>query len=84
VRITRVRKDPDRKGQVIVTFQIDATGGSGDYQCFCEGVALPGATRDRPSTRSGAIVEAYKVTSSDGQTVEKKFFFAARDFPPAT
>ena len=60
VRITRVRKDPDRPGQVIVTFQIDATGGSGEYQYSCEGVALAGATRDRPSGRSGAIVEAYK------------------------
>ena len=84
VRITRVRTDPDRPGQIIVTFQIDATGGSGKYQYFCEGVALAGAMRDRPSSRSGAIVEAYKVTSSDGQSVERKFFFAARDFPPTT
>ena len=79
-----MRTDPDRLGQIIVTFQIDATGGSGEYQYFCDGVALAGATRDRPSGRSGVIVEAYKVTSSDGQSVERKFFFAARDFPPAT
>ena len=79
-----MRNDSDRRGQVIVTFQIDATGGSGEYQYSCEGAALAGATRDRPSGRSGAIVEAYRVTSSDGQSVEKKFFFAARDFPPAT
>ncbi len=84
VSITRVRKDPDHPGQLIVTFQIAATGGSGDYQYSCDGVALSGATRDRPSGSSGVIVEAYKVTSSDGQTVEKKFFFAARDFPRAT
>jgi hypothetical protein len=84
VTIARVRKDPDRPGQVIVTFQIEATGGSGEYQYFCEGAALSGATRDRPSARSGAIVESYKVTSSDGQTVEKKFFFHSRDFPKAT
>ncbi len=84
VRITRVRADPDRPGQVIVTFQIDATGGSGEYQYFCDGVALVGATRDRPSGRSGAIVEAYKVTCSDGQSVERKFFFATRDFPAVT
>ncbi len=84
VTITRVRNDPDRKGRVIVTFQIDATGGSGEYQYVCEGAALSGATRDRPSAKSGAIVETYRVTSSDGQTREKKFFFAARDFPPVT
>ncbi|CAG0926343.1 hypothetical protein TFLX_00018 [Thermoflexales bacterium] len=84
VTVARVRKDPDRPGQIIVTFQIDATGGSGEYQYACEGVALSGATRDRPSTKSGAIVETYKVTSIDGQTVVKKFFFAARDFPNAT
>jgi hypothetical protein len=84
VTIARVRKDPDHPGQVIVTFQIEVTGGSGAYQYACEGTALSGPTRDRPSARSGAIVESYKVTSSDGQTAERKFFFAARDFPPVT
>jgi len=84
VRIARVRKNPDRPGQLVVSFQIDATGGSGDYQYFCEGVALSGSLRDRPSGSSGAIVESYKVTSSDGQTAEKKFFFSARDFPKPT
>jgi hypothetical protein len=83
VTITRVRKDPDRKGRVIVTFQIEATGGNGAYQYVCEGSALSGSLRDRPATSTGAIVETYKVTSSDGQTVEKKFFFAAKDFPKA-
>jgi hypothetical protein len=84
VSVARVRKDPDRPGQLIVTFQIDATGGSGEYEYACEGVALSGHLRDRPSASSGAIVESYKVTSSDGQTVAKKFFFRVRDFPPAT
>lgn len=84
VTIARVRKDPDRPGQVIVTFQIEATGGSGEYQYLCEGMALSGSLRDRQSAKSGAIVETYKVTSSDGQTVEKKFFFHSRDFPKAT
>ncbi len=84
VTITRVRKDSDHPGQVIVTFQISATGGSGEYTYFCENSPLSGPTRDRPSSTSGAIVESYKVVSSDGQTVEKKFFFRARDFPPAT
>ncbi len=79
--VARVRRDPDRPGQLIVTFQINATGGSGDYQYACEGVALNGASRDRPSGAAGAIVESYKVISSDGQTLEKKFFFNARDFP---
>ena len=84
VTIARVRKDPDRPGQVIVTFQIEATGGSGEYQYLCEGMALSGSLRDRQSAKSGAIVETYKVTSSDGQTVEKKFFFHSLDFPKAT
>jgi hypothetical protein len=84
VRVARVRKDPDRPGQLIVTFQIDATGGNGEYQYAAEGVILSGHLRDRPSASSGAIVETYKVSSSDGQTVVKKFFFRVRDFPPAT
>ncbi len=83
VTIARVHKDADWPQHVIVTFQIEATGGSGEYQYSCEGEALSGPTRDRQATRSGAIVESYKVTSSDGQTVEKKFFFAAHDFPSA-
>ncbi len=82
--ISRVRKDPDRPGQVIVTFQIAASGGSGEYEYYCEGDKLSGPTRDRPSTKSGAIVESYRVVSSDGQTSSKKFFFAARDFPHIT
>jgi len=84
VRIARVRQDPDRPGQIIVSFQIDATGGSGEYEYACEGIVLSGSLRDRRSAKSGAIVETYKVTSSDGQTVEKKFFFHSRDFPKAT
>ena len=84
VTVARVRKDPDRPNQLIVTFQIEVSGGNGEYQYFCEGAALSGPLRDRPSGRSGAIVESYKVTSSDGQTVEKRFFFASRDFPPVT
>jgi hypothetical protein len=84
VRIARVRKDLDRPGQLIVSFQIDATGGSGQYQYVCDGVVLSSSLRDRQSSKSGAIVETYKVTSSDGQTVEKKFFFHSRDFPKPT
>ncbi len=84
VTIARVRNDPNQKGRVIVTFQINATGGSGVYQYVCEGTALSGPTRDRPAAKSGAIVETYRVTSSDGQNVEKKLFFSARDFPPVT
>ena len=79
--VTRVRKDPDQPGQLIVTFQIDATGGSGEYEYAAEGVTMTGHLRDRPSASSGAIVETYKVSSSDGQTVVKKFFFRVRDFP---
>jgi hypothetical protein len=45
---------------------------------------LSGPTRDRPSGRSGPIIESYRVTSSDGQSVEKKFFFHPRDFPPVS
>ncbi len=84
VSIARVRADPNQPGQVIVTFQIEATGGSGGYQYLCDGTPLAGPLRDRPSSLKGNIVESYKVVSSDGQTVEKKFFFRPSDFPAAT
>ncbi len=84
VTVAHVRADPDHAGQIIVTFKIDATGGSGEYQYWCDGNPLAGPQRDRPSGRSGNIVEAYKVASSDGQVVEKKFFFRGGDFPAAT
>ena len=84
VSIARVRTDPNQQGQIIITFKIEVTGGSGEYQYWCEGSQLAGPLRDRPSTRTGNIVEAYKVISSDGQTVEKKFFFRSHDFPAAT
>jgi hypothetical protein len=82
VVIASLRADPDRPDNVIVTFRIEATGGSGEYEYSCEGAPVGGSTRDRPSARSGAIVETYRVMSSDGQSVEKKFFFHSRDFPP--
>ena len=62
VTIARVRKDPDRPKQLIVTFQIEATGGSGEYQYSCEGAALSGPTRDRlsdPIGRDRRIIQSH-------------------------
>ena len=84
VVIASVRADPDQPNNVIVTFRVEATGGNGEYQYFCEGTPFSGPTRDRLSGRSGPIIEAYRVASGDGQSVEKKFFFHPRDFPPTT
>ncbi len=83
VSIVDCRKDPNRAKGIILTFKIDAQGGSGVYTYVCEGQTLSGPMRERPSTRSGTIVESYRVTSSDGQTKAKKFFFPASEFPPA-
>ena len=81
VRLISCREDPDRHNGLILTFQIDATGGSGQYTYTREGQALPGPVSERPASRGGTIVDAYQVTSSDGQTLEKKFFFPAKSFP---
>jgi hypothetical protein len=81
VRLVSCRPNPDQRNGIILTFQIDATGGSGTYTYTCEGQPLAGPIRDRPATRHGAVVESYTVTSSDGQTKQRKFFFAASTFP---
>jgi hypothetical protein len=81
VRLVGCRKDPDRKNNVILTFEIDVTGGNGVYTYMREGETLDGSRCERAAGRNGSIVDAYRVTSGDGQSVEKKFFFASRDFP---
>lgn len=81
VQLIDCRKDPTRPNGIVLTFKINVTGGTGPYTYICEGQTLSGPQRDRPATRSGTIVESYTVTSSDGQILQKKFFFPASSFP---
>ena len=73
------RLDSSRAGGIILSIKITATGGSGVYRYYDEGKEVT-AFYDRPATKGSAVIISYRVTSSDGQSKETKFFFKASDF----
>ena len=79
VTIESCRLDPSRNGGVILTMRIDAQGGSGVYTYYREGQQVSRIS-DRPATKGTAVIDAYRVMSSDGQSVEEKFRFTGSQF----
>jgi hypothetical protein len=79
VNVASCKKDHDRPNGIIVTFQFNVVGGSTPYTYSHEGQTLSGPTFDRLATRSGPIIDNFAVTSSDGQTRQKKLFFSPKD-----
>lgn len=79
VNVAGCKKDHDRPNAIIVTFQFNVVGGTDPYTYVHEGETLAGPTFDRLATRSGPIIDGFSVTSSDGQTREKKLFFSPKD-----
>jgi hypothetical protein len=79
IQAIKCRKDSGRPNGIIVTIQINATGGSGVYTYSHEGETLSGAVYDRLATKSGAMIDSYRVQSSDGQVKEKKVFLSPKD-----
>ncbi len=79
VTIENCRLDPSREGGVILTMRIDAYGGSGVYTYYREGQQVA-RTSDRPATKGTAVIDAYRITSSDGQTTEQKLRFTGSQF----
>ncbi len=79
VTIESCRLDPSRAGGVILTMRIDAYGGSGMYSYYREGEQVPRIS-DRPATKGTAVIDAYRVTSSDGQSLEEKLRFPGNQF----
>ncbi len=73
------KNDPSRPNGIIVTFQFTVVGGNAPYTFLHDGQALSGPTFDRLATRSGPIIDTFAVTSSDGQTQQKKLFFSPKD-----
>ena len=73
------RLDPSRKGGIVLTFKIEATGGNGVYRYYDEDKEVT-AVYDRAATKGTAVIISYRVTSSDGQSKETKIFFKANDF----
>ena len=79
VSIVKCRLDPGREGGVILTLRIDAQGGNGAYTYFVENKPVK-QMFERPATKGGAVIDAYRIESGDGQTVERKERFAATTF----
>ena len=79
VRLDNCRLDSSRAGGIFLKFKIAATGGNGVYRYYDEGKEVA-AVYERPATKGGAVIISYRVTSSDGQSKDTKYFFKASDF----
>ncbi len=79
ISIAGCRLDPARDGGVILTMRFDATGGNGVYTYYRENQQVP-RTFERPATKGSAVIDAYRVTSGDGQSIERKERFTGAQF----
>jgi hypothetical protein len=79
VSIAGCQIDPSREGGVILSIRIDATGGNGVYTYYDEGQQVQ-RTFDRPATKGSAVIDAFRVTSGDGQTAQQKLRFTGDQF----
>ena len=79
ISIVGCRLDPTRDGGVILTLRFDATGGNGVYTYYREDQQVQ-RTFERPATKGTAVVDSYRVDSSDGQSTERKERFTGAQF----
>ncbi len=79
ISIVSCRLDPTRDGGVILTMRFDATGGNGVYTYYREDEQVP-RTFDRPATKGSAVIDAYRVDSGDGQSIQRKERFTGAQF----
>ncbi len=79
IGIVGCRLDPTRNGGVILTFRFDATGGNGVYTYYRENQPVP-RTFERPATKGTAVIDAFRVDSGDGQSVQRKVRFSSAQF----
>jgi hypothetical protein len=79
ISIVGCRLDPARQGGVILTIRFDATGGNGVYTYYREGEKVS-RTFDRPATKGTAVIDAYRVDSGDGQSIQRKERFSSAQF----
>ena len=79
IGIIGCRLDPSRKGGVILTLRFDAIGGNGVYTYYRENQQVP-RTFERPATKGTAVIDAFRVDSGDGQSVQRKERFTGAQF----
>lgn len=64
---------PGKPGNVVVRISIEASGGSGDYHYFNEGVESVGKFIDITWERGTRLIGTVRITSRDGQSVKKEY-----------
>ena len=79
VFLVSCRLDSSREGGVFLSFRVQATGGNGVYTYYREGQVVPQIS-ERPATKGSAVIDAWRVRSSDGQEVERKYRFPGSEF----
>ena len=79
IGIIGCRLDPARNGGVILTMRFDATGGNGVYTYYRENQPVP-RTFERLATKGTAVIDAFRVDSGDGQSVQRKERFTGAQF----
>ncbi len=79
ISIVGCRPDPARDGGVILKMRFDATGGNGVYTYYRETEQVQ-RTFERPATKGTAVIDAYRVDSGDGQSVNRKVRFSGAQF----
>ncbi len=79
ISIVGCRLDPTRDGGVILTMRFEATGGNGVYTYYRENEQVS-STFDRPATKGSAVIDAYRVDSGDGQSIQRKERFTGAQF----
>ena len=62
-----------------MTIRIDATGGNGIYTYYRENIQVTQVS-ERPATKGTAVIDGYRVVSSDGQEAKKKIRFTGSQF----
>jgi hypothetical protein len=79
ISVAGCRPDASREGGVILTLRFDASGGNGVYTYFRENQRVE-RTFERPATKGTAVIDSYRVESSDGQKIERKERFTGAQF----
>jgi hypothetical protein len=79
VSLVGCRLDTSRQGGIVLTFQFEPTGGNGVYSYFVNDTATT-QVYDKPWTKGNQVNDGFRVTSGDGQSVNKKIQFLAKTF----
>jgi hypothetical protein len=79
VDVAGCRADSSRAGGIILTMRFNPVGGNGVYSYYDEGLVVT-QIFDRPATKGSSVIDAFRVDSTDGQSVMHKLQFKPNDY----